>query len=109
MPRTKKSKPEPEPRTDVVVGRGLLERYRRQSEEMADRLEVGQAVQYFDDGWRYGTVETLPDADHQKYGSVRLVHAATGRIWVAGRDIKPLSLDWTGYYAWRRVDPDLEE
>lgn len=93
------------PQTDAVVGRELLETYRHQNEEMADRLTVGQAVQFFDDGWRWGHVDEggLPESDEKKYGQVRILHPTTGRVWVAGRDVKPQEQNWQEYFNWRRV------
>jgi hypothetical protein len=88
--RTAEPKPE-EPQTDVVVGRELLEARRRESEEMADTLSEGEAVTYYDDGWRYGHVEKLPASDEKRYGEVRIMHQSTGRIWVAARDVRRLT------------------
>jgi guanyl-specific ribonuclease Sa len=70
------------------VGRDLQALYQRQNEEVADTLSEGEAVQYWDDGLRYGTVEKLPAADEKRYGDVRILHAQTGRVWVAGRDVR---------------------
>ena len=89
MARMTRRTQEPEqPQTDAVVGRDLQARYQRQNEAMVDTLSEGEAVQYFDCGWRYGTVEKLPAADEKRYGEVRIVHAQTGRVWVAGRDVR---------------------
>jgi len=87
--------------TNATVGRALQEMYRRLNEAMADRLTEGQPVQYYDEGWRFGHVEKLPESDENRYGQVRIVHQATGRVWVDGRDIKPLSMDWSEYFAWK--------
>jgi hypothetical protein len=89
---SKRTQPEPEPvpQTDAVVGRELQEQRRRENEAAADLLTEGEAVQYYDDGWRYGTVEKLPDADEPKYGQVRIVHAQTGRVWIEARDVKKI-------------------
>jgi hypothetical protein len=99
---SKRTKPEPVPQTDAVVGRDLIEHYRKQSEEQADKLTEGEACQYWDDGWRYGHIEKLPDADEPKYGQVRIVHQVTGRVWVPARDVKPMNQEWEQYFAWRR-------
>lgn len=99
---SKRMKPEPVPQTDAFVGRELQEHEQKQSEEQADKLTEGEDVQYWDDGWRYGKVEKLPDADEPKYGQVRVVHQITGRVWVAARDVKPMTQEWDAYFAWRR-------
>ena len=78
------------PQTDAVVGRELLEQHQRESETMADTLAEGEAVTYYDEGWRYGRVEKLPDSDEPKYGQVRILHAQTGRVWVPARDVKKI-------------------
>jgi hypothetical protein len=57
---------------------------------MVDTLTEGEAVTYYDDGWRYGHIESVPAADEKKYGQVRIVHAQTGRVWVAGRDVRKM-------------------
>ena len=88
--RTKEPESEPQPQTDAVVGRELQVHYQHENEEMADTLTEGEVVQYYDSGWRVGTVETLPAADEKKYGQVRIVHAQTGRVWVAGRDVRKI-------------------
>jgi hypothetical protein len=75
---------------DVTVGRDLLQDYRRQSEAVVDTLVEGQGVQFYDNGWRYGTVDSLPAADEKRYGQVRILHPTTGTIWIAGRDVRPL-------------------
>jgi hypothetical protein len=87
---TKREKPEPLPQTDAVVGRELLGDQKRESEEMADTLTEGETVQYYDSGWRVGKVDALPESDELRYGQVRIVHAQTGRVWVAGRDVRKI-------------------
>src|SRR5260370_34732807 len=89
MPRlSKRTKPEPPPRTDAFVGRGLKDQDQKQDEENADILTEGQFVQYFQDGWRYGQIDRVPVADEPKYGQVQVNHAMTGRIWVHDRAVK---------------------
>ena len=93
MARMTKRKTEPEPvepvaQTDAIVGRELVDMYRHQNEEAADKLAVGQAVQFYDSGWRYGHVDALPESDEPKYGKVRIVHPTTGRVWVEARDVR---------------------
>lgn len=87
---SKRTKVEPESRTDAVVGRELEVKYRRESEAMADTLTEGEQVQYWDGGWRVGHVDKLPDADEPRYGEVRIIHAQTGRVWVAARDVRKI-------------------
>lgn len=82
---------ESQPHTDAVVGRDLLETHRAENEAMADSLVEGETIQYYDDGWRVGKVEKLPVADEPRYGEVRIVHASTGRVWVAARDTRRIS------------------
>ena len=89
---SKRTKPEPLPQTDAFVGRDLLDQHRRENETAADLLVEGQAVTYYDDGWRYGHVETLPAADEKKYGQVRILHAQTGRVWIEARDIRRIDV-----------------
>jgi hypothetical protein len=102
--RTKEVEP-PAPQTDAVVGRELLEAYRHQNEEQADKLTEGMAVQYYDDGWRYGKVDEggLPAADEKRYGQVRVKRPTTGTVWVEARDVKPLEQDWQPYFEWRKI------
>jgi hypothetical protein len=94
MPRLSKRKaaPEPEttPQTDAVVGRDIIEQHQRESEAAADLLTEGEAVTYYNEGWRYGHVETLPASDEPKYGQVRIIHQTTGRVWIAARDVRRL-------------------
>ena len=87
---TRRTQEPQEPQTDAVVGRDLQARYQRQNEAMVDTLTEGEAVTYYDDGWRYGHIESVPAADEKKYGQVRIVHAQTGRVWVAGRDVRKM-------------------
>lgn len=75
---------------DVTVGRDLLEAQRRENEAMADTLVEGQPVQFYDSGWRYGHIDKVPEADEPKYGQVRIIHAQTGRVWVAARDVRKI-------------------
>jgi len=93
MAKMTKRTTEPEPKTDAFVGRELGVENRKQNEEMTDSLIEGQAVQYYADGWRYGHVDQLPASDEKKYGQVRILHAQTGAVWVAGRDVKKIVLD----------------
>lgn len=89
--RTKRIKEPPPPQTDAVVGRDLQAKWQHESEEMVDTLAEGESVQYYNDGWRVGTVDSLPAADEKRYGSVRILHAQTGRVWVAGRDVRRIA------------------
>ena len=97
-------KAEPEPQTDAVVGRELQKHYQAQNEGIADQLEVGMMVQYFDEGWRYGKVEKLPESDESRYGEVRIEHQITGRVWVDAREVKPPKMEWEDYFKWRRAE-----
>jgi hypothetical protein len=88
---TRRTKAEPVAQTDAVVGRDIIDGYQKQNEAAADLLTEGEAVQYFHDGWRYGKIETLPAADEPRYGEVRILHALTGRLWVAARNIRRIA------------------
>jgi hypothetical protein len=83
---------DPEPKKDAFVGRELGVENRKQNEEMADSLVLGQPCQFYADGWRYGHVDQLPASDEKKYGQVRILHPTTGPIWVAGRDVRKLEV-----------------
>ena len=111
MPRLTKRvvKEEPPPRTDANVGRELQEFYRHQNEAVADKLTVGEGVEYWDDGWRYGKVDKLPESDEARYGQVRIMHQITGTVWVDGRDIKPLKMEWGEYFKWKKGGDDPPE
>ena len=88
--RTSEPEPEPVPQTDAFVGRALDTEYKKKNEEMAETLALDQKVQFWDEGWRYGIVDALPAADEPKYGKVRILHSITGRVWVDGRDVRPI-------------------
>jgi hypothetical protein len=91
MPRLSKRKaPEPEPQTDAVIGRDLCEQYRLENEAMADQLTVGEAVQYYDEGWRYSHIAELPESDEPKYGHVRVESTKRRAVWVEARDVRRL-------------------
>ena len=92
MAKMTKRTTEPEPKTDAFVGRELGVENRKQNEEMADSLVLGQPCQFYADGWRYGHVDQLPASDEKKYGQVRILHPTTGPIWVAGRDVRKLEV-----------------
>lgn len=98
----KRNKPEPLPQTDANVGREIQRDNKEKNEQQTDRLQVGQHVQYWDEGWRYGTVDKLPLADETRYGEVRIRHNITGTVWIEGADIKPLDQEWSEYHEWRR-------
>jgi hypothetical protein len=83
---------DPEPKKDAFVGRELGVENRKQNEEVADTLTVGEGVQFYSEGWRYGTVDTLPAADEKRYGQIRIRHPTTGAVWVAGRDVRKLEV-----------------
>lgn len=104
MPRlAKRTKPEPPANDDATVGRALQQNYKKQNEENADTLHEGDAVNYYDEGWRYGKIEKLPEADEPRYGQVRVVHQMTGRVWVEARDVFPITRSWEEYFKWRRT------
>jgi hypothetical protein len=89
--RAKISEPEiSTPQTDAFIGRDLILAHKRESEEIADTLTIGQGVQYYDGGLRYGTVHILPEADEKRYGQVCILSVTKRTVWVAGRDIRPL-------------------
>lgn len=92
MAKMTKRTTEPEPKKDAFVGRELGVENRKQNEEMADSLVLGQPCQFYADGWRYGHVDQLPASDEKKYGQVRILHPTTGPIWVAGRDVRKLEV-----------------
>jgi hypothetical protein len=112
MPR-KKAQPEEAikagRRPDMDIGRDLMEKTRRQNEMMTDQLQIGQTVQYYAEGWRIGNIDRLPIADEKRYGEVRVVHKMTGTVWVDGRDVRPLTMDWDTYYRWLHHDDPISE
>lgn len=52
-------------------------------------FEIGEAVQYFNDGWRYGHVIDLPDKGLNK-GRARVEHPTGHRVWVDGAGLKKM-------------------
>jgi hypothetical protein len=76
----------------AVIGREIIEEQRVENLTAVEGFEIGEAVQYFDQGWRYGFVRELPIKGLNK-GRARVEHSVTGRkTWVDGTGLRHL---WT--------------
>jgi len=55
----------------------------------AQEFAVGEAVQYYEKGWRYGHVAEI-GAKGLRLGMVKVEHPVTGCVWVKGTDVRRL-------------------
>jgi len=86
MPRRKKLPPK---RKDLVdIGREIIKQEKADNIVAVAGFAEGEAVQYYDQGWRYGFVRELPIKGLNK-GRARVEHSVTGRkVWVDGTGLK---------------------
>lgn len=52
-------------------------------------MRVGQPVQYYDNGWRFGHIREIPIKGKHK-GEARIEHPMSGLTWIPIADIKPV-------------------
>lgn len=52
-------------------------------------MTVGEAVQYYKDGWRYGIVKHIP-VRGKKLGEIQITHPMTGEVWIPAADVREL-------------------
>lgn len=56
---------------------------------MQPEYRDGEAVQFYDNGWRYGHVVNAPVRGRHA-GMVQVEHPIKGKTWVAGADVRKL-------------------
>lgn len=53
-------------------------------------MQVGDPVQYYENGWRYGIVKHIPTRG-KKADEIQITHPVTGDVWIPAKDVRPLS------------------
>lgn len=85
MPRKKK---EPPKRDLATIGREVLAEQKEENIVAVAGFEVGEAVQYYDEGWRFGHICELPIKGLNK-GRARVHNGITDRkVWVDGTGLR---------------------
>ena len=78
-------------RKDLVeIGREIIKEQKEENIVAVAGFTEGEAVQYYDEGWRYGHIVDLPSKGLNK-GRARVQHAVTNRkVWVDGTGLKKM-------------------
>jgi len=76
-------------RTLKEIGREVLKEEKIQNAATASTFRVGEAVQFYKDGWRYGHVQSL--GVKLRLGMVQVEHPITGSHWVKASDVRTVS------------------
>lgn len=80
MPRRKKVVK----RDLATIGREVIKQEKAENITAVEGFEIGEAVQYYIEGWRYGFVRELPIKGINK-GRARVEHSVSGKkFWVDG-------------------------
>ena len=76
-------------RTLVEIGRDLQVEQNEEAVEAVSEFTIGQPVQYYDKGWRFGHVAEIPSRGLRR-GMIQIHHAITGNVWVQGTNVKAI-------------------
>jgi hypothetical protein len=75
----------------ATVGRGLVERQESENVSVVSEFTIGEAVQYYLEGWRFGHIVEIPSRGLRR-GMVRVEHSQTGKHWVNARDLRKMGM-----------------
>lgn len=76
----------------ATIGREVIKQEKAENIVAVAGFTEGEAVQYYDCGWRYGFVRELPIKGLNK-GRARVEHSVTGRkVWVDGTGLKKMEV-----------------
>jgi hypothetical protein len=85
LPRKKK---EPPKHDLVTIGREILKEKKEENIVAVEGFAEGEAVQYYDEGWRFGHICELP-IKGLNLGRARVENGVTKRkVWVDGTGLK---------------------
>jgi hypothetical protein len=88
MPRRKKLVK----RDLASIGREVIKQEKAENIVAVSGFEIDEAVQYYDDGWRYGHIRELPTKGVNR-GRARVEHPVTHRkVWVDGGELKKMEV-----------------
>jgi len=76
-------------RTLAQLGRDAAQLTREENIEAVIGFEIGEALQYYDRGWRYGHLREVGQRGKRR-GMVCVEHPTTGTVWIEARDLKKL-------------------
>ena len=75
------------------IGREVIKQQKAENIVAVAGFDEGEAVSYYDKGWRYGFIRELPIKGLNK-GRARVQHSVTGRkTWVDGTGLKKIKDD----------------
>jgi hypothetical protein len=77
-------------RTLKEIGREVLAVEKIDNAEAAAAFRIGEAVQFYRGGWRFGHVKAL-GATKLRSGMVQIEHPMTGEHWLKASDVRPLA------------------
>jgi hypothetical protein len=75
-------------RTLKQIGREVIQAEKRDNSAAAITYRIGEAIQFYKDGWRFGHVRAL--GAKLRSGMVQVEHQITGNHWVKASDVRHL-------------------
>jgi hypothetical protein len=76
-------------RTLKELGREQIKVEKQENRAAADTFRIGEAVQFYKDGWRYGHIKAY-GIGKVRGGMLQIEHPITGLLWLDATDVRHL-------------------
>lgn len=77
-------------RTLTELGREQIKETKQANREAATVFRIGEAIQFYKDGWRYGHVKEI-GVGKLRSGQIKIEHPITGDHWASASDVRQLA------------------